>query len=121
MAHDGERTETTGTRPPRSSSTSTPPSPSRRDDEGFEQGYDQHRDTPEEELEPNFARGISEEPPEGERHGRFSTGAEETPRHAGEGGRAPLQRGRRASPDERLTLDGPRVTPRARPAATCRC
>ena len=48
-------------------------------DEGFEQGYDQKRDTPEEELGPNFARGISEEPPEAARQGRFSTGEEQTP------------------------------------------
>jgi hypothetical protein len=49
-------------------------------DEGYERGYDQRRDTPEEELEPNFARGVSaEHTPERERHGRFSRGAEETP------------------------------------------
>ena len=56
-----------------------PAKPEQTHDEGFEQGYDQHRDTPEEELEPNFARGISEEPPGGERHGRFSEGVEESP------------------------------------------
>ncbi len=49
-------------------------------DEGFETGYDQARDTPEEQLEPNFARGISQEQPPGtEHHGRFSEGAEELP------------------------------------------
>jgi hypothetical protein len=47
--------------------------------EGFQTGYDQRRDTPEEELEPNFARGISQEPPGGDRRGRFSTGEEELP------------------------------------------
>jgi hypothetical protein len=47
--------------------------------EGFETGYDQRRDTPEEQEGPNFARGISQEPPGGERHGRFSTGEEELP------------------------------------------
>ena len=48
--------------------------------EGFETGYDQQRDTPEEELGPNFARGISREKPPGtERHGRFSTGEEDLP------------------------------------------
>jgi hypothetical protein len=48
--------------------------------EGFQVGYDQERDTPEEELEPNFARGIArEEAPGTEKHGRFSTGAEEQP------------------------------------------
>ena len=56
-----------------------PAKPEQTNDEGFEQGYDQHRDTPEEELEPNFARGISEEPPGGEHHGRFSTGGEDLP------------------------------------------
>ena len=49
-------------------------------DEGYETGYDQERDTPEEELEPNFARGVShEDPPGTEHHGRFSEGAEELP------------------------------------------
>jgi hypothetical protein len=56
-----------------------PAKPEQTHDEGFEQGYDQRRDTPEEELEPNFARGISQEPPGGERRGRFSTGEEELP------------------------------------------
>ena len=49
-------------------------------DEGFETGYDQQRDTPEEELEPNYARGIArEDVPGAERHGRFSEGQEELP------------------------------------------
>ena len=49
-------------------------------DEGFERGYDQERDTPEEELEPNYARGISrEDVPGTERHGRFSEGQEQLP------------------------------------------
>ena len=49
-------------------------------DEGFEQGYDQARDTPEERLEPNFARGIADEDAPGtEHHGRFSEGHEELP------------------------------------------
>jgi hypothetical protein len=49
-------------------------------DEGFETGYDQERDTPEEELEPNFARGIArEDVPGTEKHGRFSEGQEELP------------------------------------------
>ena len=56
-----------------------PGRPEQTHDAGYEQGYDQRRDTPEEELEPNFARGISAEPPGGERHGRFSQGAEELP------------------------------------------
>jgi hypothetical protein len=54
--------------------------PTQPGDEGFEQGYDQHRDTPEEELEPNYARGIArEDVPGTERHGRFSEGQEELP------------------------------------------
>jgi hypothetical protein len=37
-------------------------------------------DPPEEQLEPNYARGISlEVPPGTERHGRFSEGAEQLP------------------------------------------
>jgi hypothetical protein len=48
--------------------------------EGFAEGVDQKPDTPEEEREPNYARGISHEGPPGtERHGRFSEGAEEEP------------------------------------------
>ena len=48
-------------------------------DEGFQTGYDQARDTPEERLGPNYARGISgEDVPGNERQGRFSEGAEQT-------------------------------------------
>ena len=46
-------------------------------EEGYQTGYDQERDTPEEELEPNFARGIAE--PDTEHRGRFSEGQEELP------------------------------------------
>jgi hypothetical protein len=57
-----------------------PARPEQPDDKGFEQGYDQERDTPEEELEPNYARGISrEDPPGTERQGRFSEGQEQLP------------------------------------------
>jgi hypothetical protein len=57
-----------------------PARPEQTGDEGFQQGYDQKRDTPEEQLEPNYARGISQEDAPGtERHGRFSTGEEELP------------------------------------------
>jgi hypothetical protein len=50
------------------------------DDPGFAQGLDQKPDTPEEELEPNYARGISAEIPPGmQRHGRFSDGEEALP------------------------------------------
>jgi hypothetical protein len=49
-------------------------------DEGYETGYDQARDTPEERLGPNFARGIAdEEDPELKHRGRFSQGEEELP------------------------------------------
>jgi hypothetical protein len=49
-------------------------------DEGFETGYEQERDSAEELVEPNFARGISEEAEPGtEHHGRFSEGEEELP------------------------------------------
>jgi hypothetical protein len=48
--------------------------------EGFAEGVDQKPDEPEEEREPNFARGIAHEAlPGNERHGRFSEGAEELP------------------------------------------
>ena len=77
MTHDGERIETTRDAAAEKLEHEHPAKPEQTHDEGFEQGFDQHRDTPEEELEPNFARGISAEPPEGERHGRFSTGEED--------------------------------------------
>ena len=49
-------------------------------DEGFATGIDRKPDTPEEELEPNFARGIShEDVPGTEKHGRFSEGQEALP------------------------------------------
>jgi hypothetical protein len=49
-------------------------------DEGFETGYEQEPDTPEEQLEPNYARGISgEDAPGTEKHGRFSEGQEALP------------------------------------------
>jgi hypothetical protein len=48
--------------------------------ENFATGIDHKPDPPEEELEPNFARGISREVPPGtEHHGRFSEGIEELP------------------------------------------
>ena len=74
MAHDADRDRTARDAAAENLEHEHPAKPEQTDDEGFEQGYDQHRDTPEEELEPNFARGISEEPPGGERHGRFSDG-----------------------------------------------
>ena len=46
-------------------------------DENFATGADHKPDTPEEELEPNFARGLTETDPA--KLGRFSTGEEELP------------------------------------------
>ena len=46
-------------------------------DENFATGVDRKPDTPEEDLEPNFARGLSETDPT--KRGRFSTGEEELP------------------------------------------
>jgi hypothetical protein len=47
--------------------------------EGFQTGYDQARDTPDELRGPNFARGIAEEAPPGPQpQGRFSEGMEQT-------------------------------------------
>src|SRR5688500_13928638 len=49
-------------------------------DDSFAEGIDRKPDTPEEELEPNFARGIAhEDVPGSERHPRFSEGIEELP------------------------------------------
>src|SRR3954447_2880019 len=56
------------------------PARAEQTDKGFETGYDQERDTPEEKLEPNFARGIADESlPEEHRHGTFATGEEQLP------------------------------------------
>lgn len=49
-------------------------------EEGYETGLDRKPDPPEEDLEPNYARGIAhEDPPGTEHHGRFSESAEELP------------------------------------------
>ena len=49
-------------------------------DEGYATGIDHKPDPPEEELEPNFARGIADEDPvRDEERGRFSEGQEELP------------------------------------------
>lgn len=64
-----------------------PAGPSQPDD-GFAEGVDQKPDTPEEELTPNFARGISEEQDTDDKaEGRYSRGAEEpgTEEASGEG------------------------------------
>jgi hypothetical protein len=50
------------------------------DDDGFAEGLDHKPDSPEEELEPDFARGIDrEEGPDSERRPRFSEGIEDLP------------------------------------------
>lgn len=59
-------------------------SPEQPGEGGFETGSEHGPDTPAEEREPNFARGISEEPPEGGREGRFSEGEEQLPHDAGD-------------------------------------
>src|SRR4051794_17244411 len=46
-------------------------------DEGYATGVEHKPDTPEEELEPDFARGVAETDPDTK--GRFSTGVEQTP------------------------------------------
>jgi hypothetical protein len=57
-----------------------PASPEQPGQGGFETGADHAPDTPEEQLQPNFARGISaEDQPAGGRRGRFSEGEEELP------------------------------------------
>ena len=49
-------------------------------DSGFAEGVDRKPDPPEEELEPDFARGVRTGPEaEVEEHPRFSEGIEETP------------------------------------------
>jgi hypothetical protein len=49
-------------------------------DTGFERGSEELPDTPEKELEPDFARGVREGPEaELEHKGRFSEGAEQLP------------------------------------------
>ena len=49
-------------------------------DAGFATGAKQEPDTPDEQREPNFARGIAhEDVPGTEKHGRFSEGAEQEP------------------------------------------
>ncbi len=53
-----------------------PARPQQKD--SFEKGADHKPDTPEENLDPDFARGISETEP-GEEQGRFSEGIEASP------------------------------------------
>lgn len=54
--------------------------PEQTGDDGFGEGYDQSPDTAQENQEPNFARGISDEDaPATKHHGRFSEGQEQLP------------------------------------------
>jgi hypothetical protein len=46
-------------------------------DEGFATGSEREPKTPDEELGPDFARGLAETDPN--KHGRFSTGGEQLP------------------------------------------
>jgi hypothetical protein len=56
-----------------------PAAPEQPGQGGFETGLEHAPETPAEEREPNFARGIGEDPPEGGRRGRFSEGEEVLP------------------------------------------
>jgi hypothetical protein len=57
-----------------------PARPEQTGDDSFATGVDRKPDPPEEELQPNYARGIAEEVPRGEEHhGRFSEGQEALP------------------------------------------
>jgi hypothetical protein len=79
MAHDADSDRTTADAAAEKLEHEHPAKPEQPGNAGFEQGYDQNRDTPEEELEPNYARGVShEDVPGTEHHGRFSEGAEQT-------------------------------------------
>jgi hypothetical protein len=72
-------------------------------DEGFAEGLDQKPDTPEEEAERRFSEGIEQLPETpGRSVGAASARARAAPRDAGEGHRAPLQRGSGPKPDQRL-------------------
>ena len=61
-------------------SNEDPPARPEQVDSGFAEGVDRKPDPPEENLEPDFARGQRQGPEEDtERRGRFSTGAEQLP------------------------------------------
>ena len=99
-----------------------PASPEQTGDKGFAEGYEHVPETPEEELdeqrEPNFARGIShEDTPGTEHHGRFSEGEEDAAGLARRHGRAPVQRGERGEPYERVTSAGARSAASTRRSA----
>ena len=73
-------------------------------DSGFAEGVDHKPDTPEEELESDFARGVSEGPEaELEHKGRFSEGAEELPDTPEKPVERRFSEGSRAEPDQRVT------------------
>ena len=58
----------------------THPARPEQTDAGYGTGAEQTPDTPDEEREPNYARGIAnEDVPGTEKHGRFSEGAEDLP------------------------------------------
>jgi hypothetical protein len=54
-----------------------PAQPEQQD--SFEKGLDHKPDPPEEDLEPDYARGLREGEPAEEEEGRFSEGAEDLP------------------------------------------
>lgn len=61
-------------------SNEDPPARAEQIDSGFAEGVDRKPDPPEENLEPDFARGVRQGPEEEtEPRGRFSTGAEQLP------------------------------------------
>ena len=77
MGHDDERTARDAAAERREHEHPARPE---QDDEGFAKGIAREPDSPEEQLEPNYARGIADDDPPGtERHGRFCEGAEELP------------------------------------------
>jgi hypothetical protein len=54
-----------------------PAGPNQGDDDGFAEGIDHKPDSPEEELQPDFARGADAEHTHDEPEGRFSRGIED--------------------------------------------
>lgn len=71
------------------------------DDSGFAEGLDHSPDPPEEELAPNFARGISREDAPGvQRQPRFSEGNEESPRSRDNNAERRFSEGREKTPTD---------------------
>ncbi len=77
MGHDDERTaEAAATERLEHEHPARPERPN----EGFVEGVDHKPDAPEEQREPNYARGIAHQDPLGtQRRGRFSDSAERSP------------------------------------------